>query len=293
MQGRNTRIPSFQTTHPERDLIPRRYKDAPTTLAPDGYCWEWCPTHPKALRGTVSQHRLVMECTIGRFLHPGETVHHKNHIRHDNRPENLELLENHQKHVLQHWSDKGRKNPWLIEQVRKHAPDPSVSVAALAAKLGVGHNTIRAICKENQILWSIHGNRGKAMNVTEKMVREALRGRTTDQAAGILGVSIQTMYNRWEHLLEKRTSPGYLDQYREEILKKVYSKRIPRAHIAREYGCTLQCVSKSIQRWSKQGATLDGSALPQPPRARPGPPPGRTRQDRDRLLRLRDAAPEG
>jgi hypothetical protein len=37
------------------------------------------------------QHILVMEEVIGRRLVPGETVHHLNGIRDDNRPENLEL----------------------------------------------------------------------------------------------------------------------------------------------------------------------------------------------------------
>lgn len=39
----------------------------------------------------IAEHRHVMEGILGRKLLLNETVHHKNGVRNDNRPENLEL----------------------------------------------------------------------------------------------------------------------------------------------------------------------------------------------------------
>jgi HNH endonuclease len=56
-----------------------------------GYVMVRAPDHPRASLGYVFEHILVAEELIGRFLMEGESVHHMNGVRDDNRPENLEL----------------------------------------------------------------------------------------------------------------------------------------------------------------------------------------------------------
>jgi hypothetical protein len=48
--------------------------------------------HPNAnKRGMLLEHIKVMSDVLGRPLYEGETVHHKNGVRSDNHPDNLEL----------------------------------------------------------------------------------------------------------------------------------------------------------------------------------------------------------
>lgn len=63
-----------------------RYKDK------NGYISIWMPEHENSRgAGYIHEHRLVMSKVIGRALTSGENVHHKNGVRDDNRPANLEL----------------------------------------------------------------------------------------------------------------------------------------------------------------------------------------------------------
>lgn len=63
----------------EEDLMRALMTMRPSTR--DGY----------VLLGNKGVHRYVMEAVLGRALYPGENVHHKNGVRFDNSPENLEL----------------------------------------------------------------------------------------------------------------------------------------------------------------------------------------------------------
>lgn len=57
----------------------------------DGYVLVYVKENGQRKGDYVLEHRLVMERVTGRSLLPNENVHHKNGIRDDNRPENLEL----------------------------------------------------------------------------------------------------------------------------------------------------------------------------------------------------------
>ena len=59
------------------------------------------------------EHHLIVEEQIGRYVQKGEVVHHKNHIRDDNRIENLELLSV-QEHARLHMLERQKRRRLLL-----------------------------------------------------------------------------------------------------------------------------------------------------------------------------------
>lgn len=65
-------------------------------IAPEGHPYP-CEMHRDV--AYILEHRLVMEQHIGRYLEPGEVVHHLNGNPSDNRIENLVLFANQSEHI--------------------------------------------------------------------------------------------------------------------------------------------------------------------------------------------------
>ena len=75
----------------------------------DGYIKVYMPDHPHCTTdGYVMKHILVMEKTIGRFITADECVHHINHIREDNRIENLRLMTK-SEHMSMHMKERHKR----------------------------------------------------------------------------------------------------------------------------------------------------------------------------------------
>lgn len=100
MGGWSSGIPDPSRFHEDGHVLVRAadgrvYKRPYRYLRTDGYVTTW-------RRGRKElEHRVVGEEMVGRPLLDEEQVHHKNKIRHDNRPENLEVVST-EEHAAEH-----------------------------------------------------------------------------------------------------------------------------------------------------------------------------------------------
>jgi len=79
----------------------KRGYSAKKRIASNGYVVLYLPNNPMAnSRGEVYEHRLVMSQILGRPLTRFEHVHHKDGIKLNNLPKNLELIPNSAHHNL-------------------------------------------------------------------------------------------------------------------------------------------------------------------------------------------------
>lgn len=79
--------------------LDRRHNGKPAVMDHQGYVRIYEPGHPAATKsGWIFEHRYIVEQALGRTLARDENVHHLNHVRDDNRPENLQLL-SHSEHA--------------------------------------------------------------------------------------------------------------------------------------------------------------------------------------------------
>lgn len=96
------------------------------------------------------EHRFVMEQHLGRKLAQGEVVHHINHIRDDNRIENLELCASPGRHVADFHP---RPGPWegktFSQEHRRAIGDGIIRFHEQRKANGIlHHHTLRALERE-------------------------------------------------------------------------------------------------------------------------------------------------
>jgi len=122
------------------------------TKSSRGYWYVRMPEHPRAHKsGYIKRANLVAEKTLGRYLLPGEIVHHKDQNKENDSPENLEVVQNGKHTLIHHPKTRiiiykpdhpcNRRYVWPKDEalLEMHA---RMSLRVLAKKIGCSHKTV-------------------------------------------------------------------------------------------------------------------------------------------------------
>ncbi len=86
------RVCSYQCQHKLQSLWMTANFRKGKVIRGNGYLGIYLPSHPRATQGYVLEHILVWEKAHNQPIPKGWIIHHKNHDKKDNRPENLEAM---------------------------------------------------------------------------------------------------------------------------------------------------------------------------------------------------------
>ncbi len=126
-----------------------------------GYVYRYVPNHPNAQGCYVRESRLILERSLGRYLHPSEVVHHIDGDPSNNALSNLRLYSDNAEHLRMtltgkcpHWTPEGHRaileaccKPRVahppLEILRQLYIHNGLSCASIGRRLGCSEELVR------------------------------------------------------------------------------------------------------------------------------------------------------
>jgi len=220
-------------------------KGAETQIDKGGYVKVHLPNHPMNFQGYVLLHRAVMEQAIGRFLYPCEQVHHIDRNRENNDITNLQLYATQRNHLIAEHSNSIFRKDDVVQAVLKSADDPNVSLNDLPCS----PVTARKILTHYEKKWV---SPATWKGCSEEELRSALKLVGKQGLAKHFGVTYQTIWRRFPHILVERKTPNFLDKHHEEVCKLLLDGLTFR-QIATHFETSVTTISATLLRWSTNG----------------------------------------